>query len=128
MPPETRMGFRRIQDIIAWQLAIEFKEEVYGLLRGSRAARRDLKYCDQLREAMRGTESNISEGFHRRSPRQFVQFLSYARASHAEAETRLKDGIACGYFTADACKRALLLAKRCCMAILRLIQSLEDFT
>ena len=119
------VGFKTVEEIIAWQLAREFKQEVLELLQASPAAMRRYKYRDQLLDAMDGTDANISEGFHRRSLRQFVVFLSYARASHAEAETRLKAGVAAGYFTQQRAARALHLAKRCCMAILRLIQSLE---
>lgn len=121
------MGVRRVEELVAWQLALQFRDEVYGLLRGSEPARRDLRYHSQLCDALGSTVSNIVEGFHRGTTRQFAQFLSYARASHAEAETRLKDGIARGFFTADACAPALLLAKRCAMAILRLLQSLRRF-
>ena len=100
---------------------------MYRLLNGSRAAQRDYRYHDQLRNAALSTLANIVEGFQRRSAKQFIQFLSYSRGSHAEAETRLRDGIARGYFTSENCANALLLAKRCGQALLRLSQSLERF-
>jgi len=80
-----------------------------------------------LRAAVSSTEANIVEGFYRNSPRQFLQFLAYARSSHGEAEARLKDGIARQHFCAQDCEAALRLAKRCAMAILRLMQSIEPF-
>jgi four helix bundle protein len=121
------MGVERLDDLIAWRLAVEFRDAVYGLMRKGGPAAADFKYRNQLCNAAASTTANIAEGFHRAGAREFRQFLSYARASLAEAEDRLKDGIARGYFTADACAAALLLAKRCSMAILRLIQSLERF-
>jgi four helix bundle protein len=121
------VGFRCVEEIIAWQLAIEFRNEVTRLLRGSREAWRNLRYRDQLLKAMDGTDANIAEGFHRGTPPQFLAFLNYARASHAEAERRFKTGISRGYFEAGDCVKALNLAKRCCMAILRLIQSIKRF-
>jgi four helix bundle protein len=121
------MGVERLDDLIAWRLAVEFRDAVYGLLRSSGPATSDVRYRDQLRNAAAGVSANVAEGFHRAGAKEFRQFLSYARASLAEAEDRLKDGIARDYFTADQCAAALLLAKRCSMAILRLIQSLERF-
>src|SRR5512147_3203971 len=119
------MGARTLDDLIAWQLAVEFRDAVYALVRTSVEATRDYRYRNQLSNATAGVSANITEGFHRARPREFAQFLSYARASLAEAEDRIRDGIARGYFTAEACAAALLLAKRYCMAILRLIQSLR---
>lgn len=121
------VGVRRVEDLVAWQLAVEFKQEVYRLLRRSPAALGDYRYRSQLREAVASTESNLVEGFHRHTAPQFIQFLSYARGSHAEAETRLKDGIAREYFSPESCSEALQLAKRCGQAILKLIQSLKPF-
>ena len=117
------MVARTAEELIAWQLAVGFREAVSVLLARDGAGHRDFRYESQLRDAMASTESNIVEGFHRCSPGQFVQFLSYARASHAEAETRLKQGIARSYFSEAAAQPALRLAKRCCLAILRLLQS-----
>jgi four helix bundle protein len=121
------MGVRRIDDLIAWQLAVQFKREVYRLVRESKSAEQDFRHRSQLFSALSSTEANIVEGFSRRSPKQFRLFLGYARASHAEAETHLKDGIDRGYFSQEACAPALVLAKRCGMAILRLLQSLAPF-
>jgi four helix bundle protein len=121
------MGVKRIEDLIAWQLAVEFKGEVHRLIAGSKLAQRDFLFVTQLCNALVGTESNTVEGFHRNRTREFAQFLRYARSSHAEAETRLKDGIARGYFKHADCEKALHLAKRCGQALLRLLQSLEPF-
>jgi four helix bundle protein len=121
------MGVKRIEDLIAWQLAVEFKDEVHRLIAGSKSAQRDFRFLAQICDALVGTESNTVEGFHRNRPREFAQFLRYARSSHAEAETRLKDGIARGYFKQIDCENALRLAKRCGQALLRLLQSLEPF-
>ena len=121
------MGVARVEDLIVWQLASAFKREVYRLVRHSGEANRDLRYRGQLFDAASSTEANVIEGFHRNRPKEFAQFLRYARASHAEAEARLKDGIARGYFSSEQCKEALLLAKRCSMALLRLLQSLTPF-
>jgi four helix bundle protein len=121
------MGVRKVEDLIAWQLAGEFRDCVYALFNTSPAAKRDFKFRDQLFDSSAKLVGNISEGFHRNRTREFLLFLSYARASLAEAQDWLRDGIARGYFTHDACKPAFILAKRCAQAILNLIKSLKRF-
>ena len=121
------MGVKRVEELFAWQLAVEFKNEVYNLIARSDEARRNIRFRDQLCDAALGTESNIVEGFLRNTPRSFALFLRYARSSHGEAETRLKDGIKRGYFKQEDCEKALRLAKRCGQAILKLLKSLEPF-
>jgi four helix bundle protein len=121
------VGVRKIEDLIAWQLAVQFRDTVYALFASSRSAKTDFRYRDQLFGACSSTVVNISEGFHRNTTKSFLVFLSYARASLAEAQDWLRDGIARGHFTAEACAAALQLAKRCAMAILRLIESLKRF-
>lgn len=108
------MGVRRVQDLIAWQLAGQFRDCVYKLVRSNEHADRDYRYRDELFDAVA-------------SVIKFIQFLGYSKASLAEAQEGILDGIARGYFTEAECEPALLLAKRCTMAILRLIQSLQRF-
>ena len=121
------MAVTRIEDLIAWQLAHQFKCEVYRVIRDSPAAQRDLRYQDQLRAAAASVEMNIAEGFFRRGPREFIRFLSIAIASLGEARLWLQDGIDRQHFQPAACGEALILAKRCCGAATRLRSSLQPF-
>ena len=41
-------GVRRYQDLIAWQMAEEFKREVFRIVLASPRACADLRYKDQL--------------------------------------------------------------------------------
>ena len=92
------MVARRYQDLIAWQLGERFKLEVYRIVGTSPAAQRDLRFTSQILEAARGVPSDITEGFLRCSPGDFMRFLDYAIASLGEAEQRLHDGIQLNYF------------------------------
>ena len=76
------------KDLIVWKKSIDFvtkiyketsdfpKEEIYGLV-------------SQLRRASVSVPSNIAEGAARNSDKEFIRFLSIARASASEIETQL---------------------------------------
>jgi len=114
---------RRYQDLIAWQTAEMFRDEVHRLVARSSQANGDLRFRSQIQEASRAVPANIVEGFLRFSPREFMRFLDYAVSSLGEAESRLQSGIKTNYFSANDCAGALKLALRCLTATIRLKQS-----
>jgi four helix bundle protein len=120
------VGVSRLEDLVAWQLAQAFKLEVYRLLREYPDARADFAFRDQLRASASSVAMNIGEGFYRYRAREFARFLSIALGSLGESTLWLQDGIDRGHFPQTACDEALLLAKRCRVAALRLRQKLEE--
>ena len=102
-----------VEDLVAYQFAVQFKNEVYRLVSLSSEAQRDFKYRAQLEDAVGGIDANIAEGFGRRRPTEFANFLAYALGSIAEAKTRLHDGVMRGYFSASGCLAAMAWAGRC---------------
>ena len=104
---------RRIDDLVAYQFAVEFKLEVYRIVNESADAQHAYKYKDQLLDAASGIEACLAEGFARFLPGEFGQFIRYALGSLGEAETRLGDGVARGYFLATTCATALTWGRRC---------------
>lgn len=122
------MGIRKIDDLIAFKVAREFKREVYALARASPGASGDSRFNSQLVSAASGVEANISEGFHRFSAGEFRQFIRYALASLAEADLRLKDGEDRSYFRPAQCAAAHQAAERCRALLISLFNSLEPFT
>ena len=123
----ARMGAKRLEELVAWQLAHEFKVEVYRLVRESAPASRDLDYRQQLMGAASSGEANVAEGFHRFAPAEFAQFLNIARGSLGEAKVRLTDGIDRGYFVAADCASAIALANRSLGCVTSLKLSLEPY-
>jgi four helix bundle protein len=116
-------GVRNYESLFAWQLAEQFHQQVLTLVRHSSAASCNYGYRDQLLNASSDVSKDICEGFLRCSPLVFANFLGYALGSLGEAERRLKDGLIRGYFSQPECAEALLLARRCFTAIIRLKQS-----
>ena len=120
------MPVRRVEDLVAFQLAVEFKLEVYRILKTCRNVN-DFKYEGQLRGAAGDIEADLAEGFSRNVPGEFAQFVRYARGSLAEARQRLRDGIDRGYFSESDCHEALDLGQRCAHVTQNLFKSLEPF-
>ena len=117
------MTGRPIEDLIVWQLAHEFKVATYALAATPRASA-DRYYVDHLRRTAASVELNIVEGYHRRGPRDFARFLTIARASLAEADAQLHDGIDRGYFRPEDLNSTNALARRLVPAIMSLRRSL----
>ena len=59
------MGVKRVEELIAFQLAVEFKLEVYRVVRESEQALQSHRYREQLFDAGSGVEASIDEGFRR---------------------------------------------------------------
>ncbi len=121
------MSAKCVEDLIAFQLAVDFKLEVYRVLEASSKARSDFRYKGQLCDAASGIEADLDEGFNRNVPGEFAQFIRYALGSLAEARRRLRDGIHRRYFTEEDCREAFGLAKRCSDATRKLHSSLTPF-
>jgi four helix bundle protein len=121
------MGVHRLEDLAAFQLAIDFKLEVYRLIRESPEAKADWRYRAQLSDAASSVESCVTEGWHRYRAGAMIPFLVYSRASLAEAERWLHDGVDRGYFSRSAIDAALTTAGRCGAALTNLRKSLQPF-
>ena len=118
------MGVKRLEDLEAFKLAVDFKLEVYRLLREHSNAQRDFRFCDQLRDSVSSVEANLAEGWRRFVARDMAQFVRIALASLEEAKVRLRDGIHRGHFTEAECQRAFELGSRCGAATMGLLRSL----
>ena len=124
LPSPEAMGVQRLAELIAWQLAVQMKIEVYRLVQNSAAASRDFKYRDQIFDAAAGVEMTLVEGFVRFRALQIIQFFTYARASLEETKRWLLDGVHRGYFTRADIDGAFFLGIRCDIATLRFIKGL----
>jgi four helix bundle protein len=121
------MGVKRLEELVAYQLAQEFKREVYRLIDGSKGATGDFKFRDQIRDSASGVPRNIGEGFARFGAAEVAHFVNIALGSLAESRVNLIDGIDRRYFTEADCAAAFRLAKRCDKATRNFHQSLQPF-
>lgn len=81
-------GEKRYKKLLVWQKAIELTDFIYS---ATKNFPNDEKFglSNQLRRAAVSVASNIAEGATRQSKKEFLQFLTIAKASLAEIETQL---------------------------------------
>jgi four helix bundle protein len=90
------------------------------------AAAKDFDFCDDIRRSARSSPSNIAEGYRRRRPRQFAQFLNVALASIDETENHLGEALEARYIEPTEYKDLLVLVMRTRIASQRYSRTSRD--
>ena len=121
------MGVRRLEDLIAWQLADQLQTDIFEFTSHPPASR-DFKYCDQIRESIRSAKRNTSEGFGRYYPKEFARFLRIAAGSLQETKNHLQDGLKQQYLSTERHLHMKRLCLRAIKANVRLIAYLRHAT
>ena len=83
------MKIERFEEIKAWQEARVLVNMVYDAVKSNKGFGNDYKFREQIQSAAVSIMSNITEGFSRRSTREFNQFLFIAKGSTAEVQSQL---------------------------------------
>jgi four helix bundle protein len=100
------MAVRHYGELIAWQKAVDFAEEIYRATEDF--PRREMfGLTNQIRRAAVSIPSNIAEGQGRRTTRDFLHFLSVAKGSLQEVETQLLIAFRLGYL--DEVRNSVLM-------------------
>lgn len=92
----TNMRIESYRDLEVWQKGRRLASQVYQMTRQFPEEER-YGLISQLRRAAVSVPSNIAEGWARRYPAEFVQFLRKANGSLAEVETQLLLAMDVGY-------------------------------
>ena len=82
------MKVNRFEDLDCWKEARVLVRKVYEATRDG-AFQRDFRLAGQIQSAAASVMANITEGFTRRSDKEFVQFLFIAMSSAAEVQSHL---------------------------------------
>jgi len=82
------MKITRFEDLECWQEARKLVSAVYGATMNGNF-KKDLRLSGQIQSAATSVMANISEGFVRRSTREFIQFLFVGMSSAAEVQSHL---------------------------------------
>jgi len=118
-------GFRRFEDIIAWQKARELARVVFGLTAGKRFSS-FASLRDQLQRAAVSVMANIAEGYERGSKTEFLQFLYIARGSCGEVRSHLYVALDAGCATESEVKTVQAAAEEVSRLIYHLGQAIKS--
>ncbi|MFC1517565.1 four helix bundle protein [Candidatus Margulisiibacteriota bacterium] len=77
-------GFKRFEDIDAWQKARELNKEIFILTKENKLLKNDFSLKNQMRRSSISIMANIAEGFARKGDKEFAQFLYISRGSSCE--------------------------------------------
>ena len=119
-------GFKKFEEIVAWQLAYQLKVMVDGFLERP-ALRMKFKFADQLSDSVRSGPRNIAEGHMRGfKHKDFARFVRMARGSEGEVLNHLRDAFDQQLITKDELEQSERLTKRAIKAATGLIRYLES--
>ncbi|MFA5130312.1 MAG: four helix bundle protein [Patescibacteria group bacterium] len=83
------MNIRTYQDLLAWQKAYELTKEIYKATSHFPKSEQ-FGLTSQLRRASVSISSNIAEGYHRSTKKEYRNFCYIAYGSASEVETQLR--------------------------------------
>jgi four helix bundle protein len=89
---------QRFEDLMSWQKAREMNRLIYSVTKTGGFAK-DFGLRDQIRRASISIMSNLAEGFERGGDKEFVQFLSNAKAFCGEVRSQLYTALDGDYLT-----------------------------
>jgi four helix bundle protein len=118
-------GWKSVEEIDAYTLGVELRDEITRLTERGRAAR-DFGYRDQIRDSSSSVTKNLAEGFDRYDHGQFAYHANVAKGSLGETIDALKDGKAKRYITDEEFGRLFALAERARKATGGLIRYLHS--
>lgn len=78
----------RFEDLEIWQLAREICKDIWEIIQTT-SLQKDYKLREQINGASGSIMDNISEGFEKDGNREFINFLSIAKASCGETRSQL---------------------------------------
>jgi len=81
-------GFKKFEEIKAWQKARKATKQVYEITTDGKFAK-DFGLRDQIRRAAVSVMANIAEGQGRNSDKEFANFLNIAHGSLPETQSHL---------------------------------------
>jgi len=83
----------RFEDLDVWKRSARLSAEIYKYFQTSK----DFGFKDQITRSSLSVPSNIAEGYERKSNKEFINFLSYAKGSCGELRTQIYIGIKINY-------------------------------
>ncbi len=113
----------RFEDLEVWKRAVRLSVDAYNQLRDLK----DFGFKDQITRSGLSIPSNIAEGCERRSQKECIAFLSYAKGSCGEFRTQTYIGTEIGYINKEIGKRWLQETNEISLMLGGLIKTKKGF-
>ena len=109
----------RFEDLEVWKRAARLSADIYKEL----SSLKDYGFKDQITRSGLSIPSNIAEGMERKSAKECVNFLSYAKGSCGELRTQIYIGIEIGYISEETGKHWIKETREISAMLVGLIRS-----
>ena len=106
------MKIIRFEEIEAWQEARKLVKLVYDAINASEIFKKDFRLVGQIQGAAVSSMANISEGFARKSNKEFIQYLYISKSSAAEVQSHLYVALDQNYISEKAFKTIYVQAEK----------------
>lgn len=117
-------GFRKFEDILAWQKARISTRLIYQET-GKGDFSKDYDLRSQIRRAGISIMANIAEGFGRHSDKEFANFINIAHGSATEVQSHLYVALDLGYIAQQSFDTLYDLMSEICRMLYALGQKLR---
>ena len=91
------MAYQLFEDLEVWKRSARLSCSVYKELRQLK----DFGFKDQITRSSLSVPSNIAEGYERKSLKELLNFLYYAKGSCGELRTQIYIGVDIGYISKE---------------------------
>lgn len=109
------------EDLDVWKRSAGLSADIYKMLKDLK----DYGFKDQMTRSGLSIPSNIAEGMERRSDKERVNFLSYAKGSCGELRTQIYIGMKIGYVPKDKGNHWVAETKEISAMIIGLMNSIK---
>ena len=113
----------KFEDLEVWKRAARLSAQIYKNLKDLK----DYGFKDQITRSGLSVPSNIAEGFERKSQKECMTFLSYAKGSCGELRSQIYIGMDIGYIEKEVGQTWLREAKDISSMLSGLIKTRRGF-
>jgi len=110
------------EELDVWKRSAKLSADIYRCMKSVT----DYGFKDQISRSGLSIPSNIAEGVERNSPKETVNFLSYAKGSCGELRTQIYIGMKIGYIAKESGNKWIQETREISAMLVGLSDSIKD--